>query len=72
MVNIFTNFLCLFFSMLQVQIIIHPGHKVVFEDTFDELMKQIWCKEHVDISMREAVSKWLKMTSADIFIFREY
>jgi len=58
--------------MLQVQIVIYPGHKVVLEDAFDELMKQVRRKEHVDISAGETVRKWLQNLLVKIFMFREH
>ena len=40
-------------------VLFHPIDKVIFECTFDDLMKKIWCEQLVYVRTREVVGKWL-------------
>jgi hypothetical protein len=40
-------------------VFIHPGYEVIFECSFDELMKKVGGHELMDVSSREVVSEWL-------------
>lgn len=45
--------------MLEYEILANPSHKVIFEGSFDQLMKDIRGEHLMDISAGEVVSEWL-------------
>ena len=61
MINIIKYFFCLLFTVLNLQIIADPSHEMIFENSFDKLVKEIWCNELVNVSTREIISEWLTM-----------
>lgn len=51
--------LCHTFPVRLLQVLTHPGNKVVFESPLYQLMKEIWGNELVDVGVREVVCKGL-------------
>ena len=42
-INVLNDIKCAGSPMFKNQVILNPRHKVVFKDTFDELVEYIWC-----------------------------
>jgi hypothetical protein len=43
-----------------MKILSDPSNKVILEDTFDELMEEIRCKQLMDVGTGKVMGKWLK------------
>jgi len=57
-INIVEDFVGFCFAICNLEVLANPGHKVVLENTFYDLVKEIWCQHFVDICVR-IVHKWL-------------
>jgi len=47
-------------SVLFLEITDNPLNKMVFEHTLDELVKQVWGDEFVDVRMGKVFGEWLE------------
>lgn len=65
-VNVVENFLCLT-RIVAFDVLFNPRNEVVFKCPFNDLMKNIWCNQLVDIRSREIFSKGLEKTLRGIF-----
>jgi hypothetical protein len=42
-----------------MEVLLHSCHKIVLEAAFDDLVKDIWCNQLMNVSMRKVISKRL-------------
>ena len=59
MVNVVNDFLCLGLSMGKNEVLIDPRNDVVFKITLNDLVKQVWQQEVMDICPWEMLHEWL-------------
>jgi len=60
-VYIIQNAIGLGFAMSKQKIFSHPGNKMIFECSFNNLMEKIWCNKLMYISTWEIISKGLEI-----------
>jgi hypothetical protein len=60
MINIFNNLFCTRSPMLNLQVLVDPFHKVIFEDPLDKLVKNVGCKKFMNICAWKAMRVRLK------------
>ena len=48
------------FPTFSFEVFDHPINKVIFEDSFNELVEDVWGDQFIDICTREMLSEWLK------------
>jgi len=65
-INFVQNRLGFCFAVLVFKVFTHPLDEVVLEYSFDELVKQIWSDELIDVGIGEVFSKWLDGNELDL------
>ena len=64
-VNIIKNPICFCAAMDRYQVFLNPGHQVILEGALDELMKNVWGNETVDVGTRKIICKRLFITRCE-------
>jgi hypothetical protein len=60
MINIVKYVFCFFFAMSFFKIVIDPSYQMVFENPFNELMKEIWSDEFMYVGLRKIIRERLE------------
>lgn len=56
-INIIHYFVCACLAMLKLQIFTYPRHKMIFEGSFDDLVKEIGGEDFVNVGSGEVKSE---------------
>ena len=59
LVDIIKNTIGFGFTVLNLEVLANPGHKVILENPLDNLVKEIGCKHFIDVGVREIICEWL-------------
>ena len=65
LVDIIKNTIGFCFTIPNLEVFADPGHKVIFKNTFDNLVKKVRCQHPIDVSIREIICEWLYEVTLD-------
>ena len=65
LVDIIKNTIGFCFTIPNLEVFADPGHKVIFKNTFDNLVKKVRCQHPIDVSIREIICERLYEVTLD-------